>query len=242
MIGYLKELVPALQYAHAQDILHRDIKPDNILIGQHGELLLSDFGIALLSRTGKTSVQGPTSTGGTPYYMAPEQFRGKPEKASDQYALATVVYEWLTGTTPFYEGDFIQLGFQHTYEPVPPLQASVPTLPAPVEQVVLKALSKQPQERFPRVEDFASALQAASQQDGSSTSSLFPSQSPASSELHQSVLDHSTESPQVRGDFSAPLAPPTPPPSAKADQPLSMKTLSYHPTCIKHGRSSKSSS
>lgn len=65
-------------------LIHRDIKPDNILIGQQGELLLSDFGIALLSRTGKTSVQGPTNTGGTPYYMAPEQFRGRPTKASDQ--------------------------------------------------------------------------------------------------------------------------------------------------------------
>ena len=133
IIQYLKELVPALQHAHDQHILHRDIKPDNILIGRQGELLLSDFGIALLSRTGRTSLQNPTSTGGTAPYMAPEQFRSRPEKASDQYALAIVVYEWLSGTVPFAEGDWIQLGYQHNYEPVPPLRASVPTLPATVE-------------------------------------------------------------------------------------------------------------
>ncbi len=226
VIGYLKELVPALQYAHDQDILHRDIKPDNILIGQHGELLLSDFGIALLSRTGKTSTQGPTNIGGTPYYMAPEQFRGRPSKASDQYALATVVYEWLSGTVPFSEGDWIQLGFQHLQEPVPPLRVSLPALPATAEQVVLKALSKDPQERFPRVEDFAIALQAATQQDMIPPPiTPSPSHYPAPAELHKPIRDHSAESRQIRGDLSSPLVPPPPPPSStKADQSLAMKT------------------
>src|SRR5947209_7502616 len=85
---YLKELAPALQYAHDQHILHRDIKPDNILVGRGGELLLSDFGVAVLKQTGRTSSSSAYSIGGTPYYMAPEAYRGKPEKASDQYALA----------------------------------------------------------------------------------------------------------------------------------------------------------
>src|SRR5579864_36084 len=172
--GYLKELAPALQYAHDRNILHRDIKPDNILIGPQGELLLSDFGISLLSRTGKTSLQGPTSTGGTPYYMAPEQFRGRPEKASDQYALATVVYEWLCGTTPFFEGDFIQLGFQHTYEPVPPLKASAPELPPNIEAVVMQALAKQPQDRFSSIQAFAEALDAVSRRSPIGTQLLHP--------------------------------------------------------------------
>ena len=241
VIGYLRELVPALQYAHDQDILHRDIKPDNILIGQHGELLLSDFGIALLSRTGKTSTQGPMSTGGTPHYMAPEQFRGRPSKASDQYALATVVYEWLSGTVPFSEGDWIQLGFQHLQEPVPPLRVSLPALPATAEQVVLKALSKDPQERFPRVEDFAIALQVASQQNMvPPLITPSPSQHPAPVELHKPILGHSVESHQIRGDFSYPLVPPTPPSSTKTDQSLAMKTSSHHPIRIKHADFSRS--
>jgi len=222
--AYLKEIVPALQYAHDQNILHRDIKPDNILIGRQGELLLSDFGIAMLSRTGKTSVQGPTGTGGTPYYMAPEQFRGKPEKASDQYALAVVVYEWLCGTVPFSEGDWIQLGFQHLHEPAPPPRASVPTLPSRGEQVVLKALSKLPQDRFARVEDFASALQEAHQQDV-----IPPLPTRSSSErkaipkAHERLLNHPTEPGEATGAFSPPLTPPVPPPLTKADQSPSMQ-------------------
>ena len=173
VIGYLKELAPALQHAHDQHILHRDIKPDNILIGRQGELLLSDFGIALLSRTGRTtSMQAPTNTGGTPYYMAPEQFRGRPEKASDQYALAVVTYEWLCGTIPFSEGDWIQLGFQQIHEPVPPLRASVPTLPIRVEQVILKALAKAPEDRFPTITHFVEALSTAQQEDAVPTQSI----------------------------------------------------------------------
>src|SRR5947209_4497559 len=76
---YLKELAPALQHAHDQHILHRDIKPDNILVGRQGELLLSDFGIAELTQTGRTTLSSAYGIGGTPYYMAPEMFRGKPE-------------------------------------------------------------------------------------------------------------------------------------------------------------------
>lgn len=160
---YLKELAPALQYAHDHNVLHRDIKPDNILIGLQGELLLSDFGIALLLRTGKTSLQDPSSIAGTPEYMAPEQFRGKPERASDQYALAIVIYEWLSGAVPFREGNWIGLGYQHNHEPVPSLCTAIPSLPKSVEVVVMRALSKQSQDRFPSVQAFVEALEAASQ-------------------------------------------------------------------------------
>jgi serine/threonine protein kinase len=86
--------------ADDKHILHRDIKPDNILLGRQGELLLSDFGIAILSQTGRISLEASFGIGGTPYYMAPEAYRGKPEKASDQDALAVVVYEWLSGSVP----------------------------------------------------------------------------------------------------------------------------------------------
>ncbi len=220
VIGYLKEIAPALQHAHDQQILHRDIKPDNILIGRQGELLLSDFGIALLSRTGKTSVQGPTNAGGTPAYMAPEQFRGRPERASDQYALAVVVYEWLCGTVPFSRGGWIELGFQHLQEPVPKLTGLAPTLPVAVEQVVEKALSKLPQDRFPTVLTFAQALSAASVTPPIVSSPPHP----ASSEVHEGIQYHSGESSPIKEDISPSPVFVVPPPSTKADQALSMET------------------
>jgi WD40 repeat protein len=161
VVQYVNEIALALQYAHNQHIIHRDIKPENILIGRHGELLLSDFGIAVLSQTGRTTMQEAHGIGGTPYYMAPEMFRGKPEKASDQYSLGVVVYEWLSGKRPFTEGNFIQLGFQHAQEPVPPLREHLPALSARVEAVVMRALAKAPKDRFPSVRAFAQALEEA---------------------------------------------------------------------------------
>lgn len=159
LTGYLKEIAPALQYAHDLHILHRDIKPDNVLIGRQGELLVSDFGIAVLSQTGRTSMEASYGIGGTPYYMAPEAYRGKPEKASDQYALAVVVYEWLCGSVPFSEGNFIQLGYQHAHESVPSLRERNPAIPSEVEAVIMKALSKEPKDRFASVQAFIQAFE-----------------------------------------------------------------------------------
>jgi F-box protein 11 len=162
VIQYLKQIAPALQYAHDHNVIHRDIKPDNILVNEQNELLVSDFGIAVISKTGRTSLQSPPTLSGTPYYMAPEAFRGKTEKASDQYSLAIMVYEWLCGATPFTEGDFIQLGFQHAAELVPAPRTRNPAIPPAVEQVLLKALAKNPQDRYPTIQAFADALEAAS--------------------------------------------------------------------------------
>lgn len=149
---YAKDIASALQYAHERHIIHRDVKPENILVGRSGEVLLSDFGIAMLSKTGRTSLDIATHKAGTPYYMAPEMIRGKPEKASDQYALGIVVYEFLCGTPPFTEGDMFQLGMQHLIEPVPPLREKLPSLSPQVEAVVLRALAKKPEDRFPSVQ------------------------------------------------------------------------------------------
>ena len=163
IMQYVTHIADALQYAHdKQNIIHRDIKLDNVLIDQHGTLLLSDFGIAVISKTGRTTRSVAHGTAGTPYYMAPEMFRGKPEKASDQYSLAVKVYRWLCGTLPFSEGNFIQLGYKHSNVPVPPLRDKEPTISADVEAVIMRALSKQPQDRFASVHAFAEALEAAS--------------------------------------------------------------------------------
>jgi serine/threonine protein kinase/Flp pilus assembly protein TadD len=162
VVQYVQEIAKALEYAHSKNVIHRDIKPDNILIGAQGELRLSDFGIAVLSRTGRTTLAASYDTGGTAYYMAPEQSRGKPEKASDQYALGIMVYEWLCGKPPFSEGHAINIQYQHAFEPVPSLREQLPTLLPAVEQVIMHALAKDPKERFATVQEFATALADAS--------------------------------------------------------------------------------
>jgi serine/threonine protein kinase len=145
ILDYVKQVADALQYAHDEHFIHRDVKPENLLVGRRQEILLSDFGIALLAQTSRSqSMQDVT---GTASYMAPEQFQGKPHPASDQYALAIMVYEWLTGACPF-RGSFTEIASQHLFVPPPPLREKVPGLSPAVEQVVLTALAKDPHQRL----------------------------------------------------------------------------------------------
>jgi serine/threonine protein kinase len=158
ILPYVKQVSAALQYAHDAKIIHRDVKPENMLLGRGNEVLLSDFGIALLANS--SSSLSTQEVAGTAAYMAPEQFQGKPRFASDQYALGLVVYEWLTGDLPFH-GSFIELCTQHLFTPPPPLHEKVPTILPGVEEVVLRALAKAPQDRYASVEEFAKELERA---------------------------------------------------------------------------------
>jgi len=159
VVTYVKQVAAALQHAHDAKLIHRDVKPENMLLGSHNEALLSDFGIAVASHN--TSSLKTLDHAGTPQYMAPELIQGKPRPASDQYALGIVVYEWLCGERPF-QGN--QVLYQHLAVPPPPLHEKIPTIPPEVEQVVLRALAKDPQQRFASVEAFATALEQAAQQ------------------------------------------------------------------------------
>ncbi len=151
------QVASALQYAHENGVIHRDIKPENLLVGRNNEVLLGDFGFALLAQSSKP--RGTQDVVGTAAYMAPEQFRGKPCKASDQYALAVIVYEWLAGSRLF-SGTFVELASQHMYATPAPIQGQAGVPPA-VEHVVLTALAKDPAQRYRSVKEFASALEQA---------------------------------------------------------------------------------
>ncbi|HYL42351.1 MAG TPA: serine/threonine-protein kinase, partial [Ktedonobacteraceae bacterium] len=157
--SYIKQVADALQYAHDEKLVHRDIKPENMLLNRNNNILLSDFGLATVAH--HTATQNTQSIAGTAVYMAPEMFRGKSYPASDQYALGIIVYEWITGQPPFNEGDFIQLGFQHTYVPPEPLSEKIPGLPKDVEHIVMTALAKDPKQRFGSVKAFANAFEQA---------------------------------------------------------------------------------
>jgi eukaryotic-like serine/threonine-protein kinase len=160
VVSYVKQIASALQYAHNERLIHRDVKPENMLLAVDNEVLLSDFGIAVVGHS--THYQSEHEVAGTAAYMAPEQLQGKPRRASDQYSLGVVVYEWLSGDRPF-RGTFTEVASQHMFVPPPPLRSKVPSISPEVEQVVLRALAKDPQQRFANVQAFATALEQASQ-------------------------------------------------------------------------------
>jgi serine/threonine protein kinase len=160
ILAYVKQTADALQYAHDQRLIHRDIKPENLLLGRTSEILLSDFGIATIAQT--TSDLKTQGFSGTATYAAPEQLRGKPVQASDQYALGVMVYEWLSGSPPF-SGSLLEVASQQVFSPPPPLHEKVPEIVPAVEQVVMTALSKEPRERFGSVRAFATAIEQAMQ-------------------------------------------------------------------------------
>lgn len=156
----LQQAADALQYAHDQHVLHLDIKPANFLVRRQTEpsqlpnLLLADFGVAKIATTSKLS----GAVRGTLEYMAPEQVEGAPVAASDQYALGIMVYELLTGRTP-YQGALPHVVpyMRNKVDPEPPSTVN-PSLPSALDKVVLRALAKKPQDRFASVKAFASAF------------------------------------------------------------------------------------
>ena len=193
IITYVMQVADALQYAHQEKLIHRDIKPENMLLGRNNEVLLSDFGIAIMIQSSRS--QHPQDTAGTIAYMAPEQLRGKPRPASDQYALGIVVYEWLCGDRPFH-GTFAELYSQHLSVSPPPLCERVPAIPAAMEHVVLKALTKDPKERFASVRAFAMALEEACKAESSGrTLAVLASDSP---EKHSAEAEQRSDQLNVR--------------------------------------------
>jgi len=200
ILGYVKQVADALQYAHDEHFIHRDIKPENLLVGRRQEILLSDFGIALIAQTSRS--QNLQDVAGTASYMAPEQFQGKPRPASDQYALAVMVYEWLTGACPFH-GSFTEVASQHLFMPPPPLQGRSSSISPALEQVVLTALAKDPHHRFGSVQAFATAFEQASQITDAMLQ-LHPIQSPMELASSPSELVIPTEQVTPPGPTSIP--------------------------------------
>ena len=158
LVSYVKQVAEALDYVHQQQLIHRDVKPENMLLGSNHEVLLTEFDIAIIAQSSRS--QQTQEAVGPVAYMAPEQLRGKPRPASDQYSLAVVVYEWLCGAPPF-SGSLREIVSQHLSAPPPSLHTKVPTLSPAIEHIVMKALAKDPKERFASVQAFAVALEEA---------------------------------------------------------------------------------
>jgi putative spermidine/putrescine transport system substrate-binding protein len=159
LVPYVKQIAAALQHAHDKRIIHRDVKPENMLLGGNNEVLLGDFGIALVAQS--SHYQSTQDVAGTITYMSPEQIQGKPRAASDQYSLGIVSYEWLCGDRPFH-GSFAELCTQHLFASPPSLREKLPTIAPDVERVIMTALAKDPRQRFGSIDAFANALEQAS--------------------------------------------------------------------------------
>lgn len=202
IVDYVKQVADALQYAHNLKVIHRDVKPENMLIGRNNEILLSDFGIAIVAQSSRYSINSEMA--GTIAYMAPEQIQSHPRPASDQYALGIVVYEWLSGQRPF-QGSFTEIAAKQAMVPPPPLREKVPAISPAVEQVMQIALEKDPSRRFANVSVFALALEQASGVGQSSSLSG-----------RDSVLDESSRATFV-------------PPSQQSSSPATIITPSNRP-------------
>jgi WD40 repeat protein/serine/threonine protein kinase len=169
-LSTLLPIAKALQYAHHCGIIHRDVKPSNILITETGEVMLTDFGLAKLMRS-QDGVEQLTSTGkglGTPDYMAPEQLQGDTiDPKVDIYSLGMMLYEMIAGRLPFMGGSSVALAVMRLVKEVPPPSKYFIDIPPSVEKVLLTSLEKDPKDRFKDMAAFVEAMEMILQNEGS---------------------------------------------------------------------------
>jgi predicted Ser/Thr protein kinase len=162
VVRIITPLCSALDYAHGQPqpVLHRDIKPANVMIGPDERVVLTDFGIAKLS--GELTLTGTGQFVGTPEYMAPEVIQGRAgDHRADLYAVGVMIYQMLTGQLPFHAENQLGVLYKQVHTPPPSPRAVTPTVSLGIERVVMKALAKDPADRFPLGRHLAEALAAA---------------------------------------------------------------------------------
>jgi serine/threonine protein kinase len=156
------QLAEALSYAHSFGIIHRDLKPANALIDSHGNIFLTDFGIAKLMESASPRLTQTDAIMGTPAYISPEQAQSQPvDQRSDIYSLGIILYEMVTGRVPFVADTPLAVLFKHISDPLPLPSLVKPDIPAPIEKVILKALAKEPKDRFSTADEFVAAWKRA---------------------------------------------------------------------------------
>jgi serine/threonine protein kinase len=185
ILRVLIHVLSGLEYAHGEGVVHRDIKPANIMLTKRGQAVLTDFGIAQILGNTQHTVSGVLM--GTLNYMAPEQgLKGTCDERSDIYSLGIVFYEMLTGYTPFDADTPLAILMKHLNDPLPLPSQVDPSLPRDLEQIVLKALAKDPDDRYQSAEEMAQAMQSV--MDGKPSNAARPAVPPPSGFQAQAVF------------------------------------------------------
>jgi serine/threonine protein kinase len=160
------QLAEALSYAHGRGVVHRDLKPANALIDAQGNLFLTDFGIAKILESASPRLTQTDAIMGTPAYISPEQAQSRPvDQRSDIYSLGIILYEMVTGSVPFVADTPLAVVLKHISDPLPLPSIVKPDIPTSIEQVILKALSKNPNDRFSTAAEFVTAWKRALEQN-----------------------------------------------------------------------------
>jgi predicted Ser/Thr protein kinase len=194
-VRIMREVGGALAYAHQRNMIHRDVKPANVLLEKGGRVILTDFGIAKILTGPSYTVTGATI--GTPAYMSPEQGLGKPgDHRSDLYAMGVMLYQLTTGQLPFEADTPLAVMLKHVSEPLPMPRVVKPELPEGMERIILKAMAKNPDDRFQSADEMLAQL------DNLDTASLLPippASMAAGSDAHAATL----ATPQVSATLAA---------------------------------------
>jgi tetratricopeptide (TPR) repeat protein len=212
-VEIIAQVAEALAYAHRQGVIHRDVKPANVLISREGDALLADFGIAKIY---EDTLQLTSEGGivGTPAYMAPEQIQGQPlDPRADIYALGVVLYQALTGQVPFQAETPLAVALMHVHEPLRPPRRINQAIPEVLERIILRAMAKSPADRFPDAGEMAAALRGALAEirAAASTAELPAASTPPAAVSATAALPPTEDAPALPSPASAdPPAPAAP--------------------------------
>jgi Tol biopolymer transport system component len=212
----LAPVARALEHAHQAGILHRDVKPANILLTAQGQAMLSDFGIAkILESNGSNDTLTGTGVGiGTPEYMAPEQWLGKAEERTDIYSLGVVLYELITGMRPFSADTPAAVLLKVHTDPLPSPKRLVAGLSDEAEAILLRALARKPEDRFASMGDFAKALERLARSTSSPQETTAPSTARGAATEYLPVRPPATTTVATTGQPSSARGSAAPPPAA----------------------------